>query len=69
MLSMRAEEQLAARAFQAGAKGSVTKDTATRELEAAVLQIAAGGAYVGAALAERMVLQVNSLRASRRMSN
>jgi len=58
MLSMRAEEQLAARAFQAGAKGYVTKDTATQELVAAIRKIAAGGVYVGSALAERLVLQI-----------
>jgi two-component system invasion response regulator UvrY len=59
VLSMHAEEQYAMRAFKAGAKGYVTKDTAAEELVAAVHKVASGGAYVSAGLAERVVQQLN----------
>lgn len=59
MLSMHAEEQYAMRAFKAGANGYVTKDSAATELVAAVRKVAAGGAFITASLAERVVLQLN----------
>jgi DNA-binding NarL/FixJ family response regulator len=59
VLSMHAEEQYALRAFKAGACGYVTKDSAATELVAAVRKAAAGGAYVSASLAERVVRQLN----------
>lgn len=59
VLSMHAEEQYAVRAFKSGAKGYVTKCTAAEELVAAVVKVAAGGAYVTTKLAERMVQQFN----------
>jgi DNA-binding NarL/FixJ family response regulator len=59
VLSMQAEDQYALRAFKAGANGYVTKDCAAAELVAAVLKVAAGGAYVSAGLAERLVHQIN----------
>jgi len=59
VLSMHAEEQYALRAFRAGANGYVTKDTASAELVAAVRKVAAGGTYVTASLAERVVQQLN----------
>ena len=59
ILSMHAEEQYAMRAFKAGANGYVTKDSAARELAAAVRRVASGGAYVSSALAESMVLHIN----------
>lgn len=59
VLSMHAEEQYALRAFRAGANGYVTKDSASTELVTAVRKVAAGGAYVSASLAERVVLQLN----------
>jgi DNA-binding NarL/FixJ family response regulator len=59
VLSMHAEQQYALRAFSAGANGYVTKDSASAELVAAVRKVAAGGAYVTASLAERVVLQLN----------
>ncbi len=62
MLSMHAEEQYALRAFKAGANGYVTKDCASRELAGAVRKVAAGGVYVSAGLAERVVLQLNGTR-------
>jgi DNA-binding NarL/FixJ family response regulator len=60
MLSMYAEEQYAVRAFKAGATGYLTKDSATRELVAAVRKLVSGGVYVSANLAERLVLSLNS---------
>ena len=59
VLSMHAEEQYAMRAFKAGAKGYVTKDTAAEELVAAVRKVAAGGIYISAGLAERVVQQLS----------
>ena len=59
VLSMHAEEQYAMRAFKAGANGYITKDGASDELIRAVRKVAAGGAYVSADLAERVVLQLN----------
>ena len=59
VLSMHAEEQYAMRAFKAGAKGYVTKDTAAEELVAAVRKVASGGVYVSAGLAERVVKQLS----------
>ncbi len=59
VLSMHAEEQYAMRAFKAGANGYLTKDSAAAELTAAVRKIAAGGAYVTASLAERVVQQLS----------
>ncbi|MDE2094419.1 MAG: response regulator transcription factor [Burkholderiales bacterium] len=59
VLSMHAEEQYALRAFKAGANGYVTKDSAAAELIAAVHKVAAGGAYVSASLAERVVQQLS----------
>lgn len=47
------------RAFKAGANGYITKDGASDELIRAVRKVAAGGAYVSADLAERVVLQLN----------
>lgn len=61
VLSMHAEEQYALRAFNAGASGYVTKDSASTELVAAVRKVAGGGAYVTNSLAERVVQQLNGL--------
>ena len=46
-------------AFKAGANGYLTKDSAADELIQAVHKVASGGAYVSAALAERVVMQLN----------
>lgn len=61
VLSMHAEEQYALRAFKAGASGFVAKDSAATELLAAVRKVAAGGAYVTGALAERLVQNMSGL--------
>lgn len=62
VLTMHSEEQYALRAFQAGASGFVTKDTASEELVSAVRKVAAGGVFVTAALAERVVQQLTGRR-------
>jgi DNA-binding NarL/FixJ family response regulator len=58
ILSMHSEEQYALRAFKAGASGYVTKDSPRAELAKAVSKVAAGGRYITAALAERLVLDL-----------
>jgi DNA-binding NarL/FixJ family response regulator len=60
VLSMQAEDQYALRAFKAGADGYVSKDSAATTLVAAVRKVAAGGTYVSATLAERLVRQLNT---------
>ncbi|MBH2043730.1 MAG: response regulator transcription factor [Comamonadaceae bacterium] len=62
ILTMHSEEQYAMRAFQAGANGYVTKDTAAAELVAAVRKVASGGVFLSAHLAECMVQQINGQR-------
>jgi DNA-binding NarL/FixJ family response regulator len=62
VLTMHAEEQYAMRAFQAGASGYVTKDSASDELVAAVRKVAGRGVFVTAHLAERVVQQLNGQR-------
>ncbi|MDC8772482.1 response regulator [Roseateles albus] len=59
VLSMHAEEQYAMRSFKAGANGYLTKDSAAKELLAAVNKLLSGGSYVSAALAEKVVQQLN----------
>ena len=66
VLSMHAEEQYAMRSFRAGASGYLTKDSAAEELVRAVRKIAAGGTYVSASLAERVVRQLNGADAAPR---
>ena len=58
ILSMHSEEQYARRAFKAGASGYITKDSSRAELAKAVNHVAAGGRYVTAALAERLVFDL-----------
>ena len=59
ILSMHAEEQYAVRAFKAGASGYINKASPGEELRRAILKIIKGGQYVGAALAEKIVLQLS----------
>lgn len=62
VLTMHSEEQYALRAFQAGASGYVTKDSACDELVSAVRKVASGGVFVTSVLAERVVQQLNGRR-------
>ena len=59
VLSMHAEEGYALRAFQAGAGGYLTKDSAPEDLLAAMRKVGSGGTYVTPSLAERVVRQLN----------
>ena len=52
--SMHAESPVASRMLKAGASGYITKDSEAEQLLAALRKVAAGGRYIGAALAEQL---------------
>lgn len=54
-LSMHPEEQYARRALKSGAAGYLMKESVPDELKAAVRKVVAGGRYVSASLAEKLV--------------
>ena len=56
VLTMHEEKQYAVRAIRAGAAGYMTKETATEQLVAAIRKVAAGGAFISAAVAEQFAL-------------
>ncbi len=56
VLSMHEEEQYAVRALKAGAAGYLSKESASDQLVAAIRKVAAGGAYITAAVAEQLAL-------------
>ncbi|HKO96498.1 MAG TPA: response regulator transcription factor [Pyrinomonadaceae bacterium] len=60
ILSMHSEAQFARRAFKAGAAGYITKDSLPDELATAINKVAHGGKYVSPALAERLVMSIDS---------
>jgi two-component system, NarL family, invasion response regulator UvrY len=60
ILSMHPEDQLAERAFAAGADGYVTKETVSNNLIQAIQTVAAGRKYVSPALAELLARHVGS---------
>jgi DNA-binding NarL/FixJ family response regulator len=55
IVSVQAEDQYALRALRAGAVGYVTKETASRDLTAAVRKVVEGGKYVSPNLVAQMV--------------
>jgi DNA-binding NarL/FixJ family response regulator len=55
MLSMHPEDRYAMRTLKAGAKGYVSKESATEELVNAIRKVYSGGRYLSKALAEKMV--------------
>ena len=55
ILSFYPEEQYAVRALKLGASGYLTKGSAPNELIVAIRKVAAGGKYVNASLAEKLV--------------
>jgi DNA-binding NarL/FixJ family response regulator len=59
VLSLHPEEQYAVRAFRAGAKAYLTKQTASEELVRAVKQVLTGRMYVSASLGEHMAGSLN----------
>lgn len=58
ILSMHSEEEYARRAFKAGAAGYITKDSPRTQLAEAARKVMNGGRYVSAALAERLVVDI-----------
>lgn len=58
ILSMHAEEQFATRMLKAGASGYLNKESAPEELVKAIRKVQAGGKYVSATQAERMVAEL-----------
>lgn len=54
VLTMHAEEQYIVRAFQAGAAGYLTKETAATELVSAIAEVAQGGTYVSQGIAAKL---------------
>ncbi len=64
VLSMHAERQFAARAFQAGAAGYLTKASAGTELLKAVKHILAGRRYVSSVLAEQLAGELGQDRSA-----
>jgi two-component system, NarL family, invasion response regulator UvrY len=59
VLSLHTEEQYAVRAFRAGAKAYLTKQTAPDELARAVKQVLTGRMYVTASIGEHMAGSLN----------
>jgi DNA-binding NarL/FixJ family response regulator len=60
VLSMHDEQQYAERAIRAGASGYLTKDTAAKQLVAAIARIAAGGMYITPAAAEALAARLQA---------
>jgi DNA-binding NarL/FixJ family response regulator len=56
VLSMHEEQQYAIRAIKAGASGYLTKESAATQLVSAIRKVAAGGAFISAAVAEQLAL-------------
>ncbi len=54
VLTMHSEEQYIVRAFQAGAAGYLTKESAAEELVTAINHVAVGGAYVSQSIAGKL---------------
>jgi two-component system, NarL family, invasion response regulator UvrY len=61
VLSSAPEEQLALRVLKAGASGYLNKQAASEELVEAVRRLLAGGRYVSAAMAERLVTELGQM--------
>ena len=60
VLSMHGEQQYAERAIRAGAAGYLTKDTAAKQLVAAIDRVAAGGMFITTATAEALAARLQS---------
>lgn len=56
ILTMHQEEQYAVRAIKSGAKGYLTKESAPEQLVSAIRKLAAGGAFITPAVAERIAM-------------
>ncbi|WP_019448219.1 response regulator transcription factor [Cupriavidus sp. BIS7] len=62
VLTMHAEEQYIVRAFQAGAAGYLTKESAATELVSAIVKVANGETYVSMAIAEKIATSLQDHR-------
>jgi two-component system, NarL family, invasion response regulator UvrY len=60
VLTMHPADQYAMRVLKAGACGYLTKESASEEIVAAIEKVLAGGKYVTAALAEKLVTHLSS---------
>ena len=59
ILSMHPEDQIALRTFKSGASGYLNKESAPGELVNAIRKIYSGGKYVSAALAEKLITDLD----------
>ncbi|MGA2869285.1 MAG: response regulator [Verrucomicrobiota bacterium] len=59
VLTMHPADQYAVRVLKAGASGYLTKESVTEEVVTAIKKVLAGGKYVTAALAEKLLLNLN----------
>jgi len=59
LLSMYPEKQYARRAFQLGASGYLTKDSAPSELVSAIQTVARGGKYITQSFAESLIEEIS----------
>ena len=62
VVSMHPEDQYAVRVLKSGGAAYLTKGTAPDDLVAAIKKVLAGGKYVGATLAEKLAVHVESGR-------
>lgn len=60
VLSMYPEDRFAIRALKAGASGYLSKQSAAKELVNALRKIMSGGKYISPALAEQLVLEIET---------
>jgi len=60
VLSMHAEDQYAVRVLRAGAAGYLTKESAPEKLIEAIRKVGRGGKYLSAAVAERVIYELQS---------
>jgi two-component system invasion response regulator UvrY len=60
VLTMHPADQYAVRVLKAGAVGYLTKESASDEVVAAIEKVMAGGTYVTAALAEKLITNMSS---------
>jgi DNA-binding NarL/FixJ family response regulator len=58
VLSMHRESQYAVQAIRAGASGYITKNTASSHLIEGIKKVAGGGTFISAAVAEKLVKQL-----------
>lgn len=60
ILSMHPEESFAIRALKSGASGYLSKQSAAKELENALIKIMHGGKYISNAVAEQLALEIET---------